>query len=304
MNRKTNKKLLPAILLVILLVALCLVPVLGCAKEPAPVTTSIATPFAEVNNRLNAVESRVLALENKFQIGGTITEIQNEIVTIKAQLAALPTLNNNDNATRIATVEARVANLETKIGIIENAVADLEGKNDSQDAVIAKLQSDLAALTAKVNAIPTTPPTTTPPTTTPPTTTPLTAAEAIQMTLTPIASPANYLDVDQTSTNPQTFYMTLHIKNTSNQTFNNVKYLLNLYSDITSAQIKVGSFVVATAGGSNWIYTGSTGAGYSFMSIPANIPPSYEGEIIISVLLTLNAAIPTQGYMYPTISVI
>jgi len=98
--------------------------------------------------------------------------------------------------------------------------------------------------------------------------------------------------------------MTLHIKNTSNQTFNNVKYLLNLYSDITSAQIKVGSFVVATAGGSNWIYTGSTGAGHSFMSIPANIPPSYEGEIIISVSLTLNAAIPTQGYMYPIISVI
>jgi len=98
-----------------------------------------------------------LALENKFQIGGTITEIQNEIVTIKAQLAALPTLNNNDNEARIATVEARVTNLESKVGIIENAVADLEEKNDSQDAVIAKLQSDLAALTAKVNAIPTTP---------------------------------------------------------------------------------------------------------------------------------------------------
>lgn len=158
-------------------------------------------------------------------------------------------------------------------------------------------QQDIDALQTEVAALQTT--------TIPTTTTALTAAQAINVQVTSLLG-TSILDLDNTLTTEQSFFITFKYKNTTANSYSNVKFNLIFYSDLVVDDIAVNGFKVNTVSSSSlfWAYAGYASSGYVFLSTPGlNIGANAEGEYMLQVTVKLKGATDKDAYLYPSISV-
>jgi len=274
-----------------------------------PVSTqpNVENPIAEMSSKVTALESRMLALEGKFQIGSVFSNLQNDVTTIKLQIAALGTPANyqpqiDSLGTKIAALESSAASpaviaainadidkLEASVKSLETLVATLQSELNSQKAINESQNSQIASLSTRIVKLETPPTTTAPPTTT----VPLTAKEAIEIQVLWLGSMENTQQVLSTE---KTYYLSLSYKNNANQAFTNVKYSFSLLlqavtfdaASPTTNELKV--YTVPTSPLTVWTRTSSATSIYSFQNFQGlSVGAKAEGTLLLEVTIDSNS---------------
>lgn len=280
---------------------------LGGNKTPTtsapPITAN--TPLTVLSDRLTAAESRLTGLENKFQLGNLVSNMQNDIVLLKADIAALQkiqsptatyvtsaelaTLSANCN-TKFTDITGKLTALEGKITALETTIAAIQNKNNAQDTQIADILARLELLEHP------------PATTTPPPTTVITPASAITLVIASVSP--NPPTIVAAGVFPQTLTYTYAFtySNTSNQTFQNIKFNVSFLTE-NPAHITNATLVTMGAVTPVWISMLPPGTFYNFNNWPAvTVSAGQTVNLLLSLSVTINAA--GTYYFYPQTSLV
>ena len=173
------------------------------------------------NSRLTTIEA-VIAGGSSGATKAEMQAAQADIVSIRAQVNAIQPTDISGLTGQVSAIQGKITALETTLAALDIDISTLETDNAALkaafDVLVARVtaqDAEIAALKTRVAALET------PATTTPPTTTPVTAAESVQISLVWLDTMAATTSL--TGVSPDTRYIALNYKNTTNKQFTGVK---------------------------------------------------------------------------------
>jgi uncharacterized coiled-coil protein SlyX len=218
--------------------------------------SGLQSQIASPNARLSKVESDIAALQSLIT---SVATINAKLVTIESKLATITPVD--------------ISALQTAVTALQASLATLQAKVTAQDAKIAALQVIVDGLVA--------PPTTTTP---PPTTIPITAADAIECSVTTLPA-----EMDILADTVTTYYLTLKYTNTAAQAFTNVKFKLTLYTTAGNFVTIAQTSILPTT--PVWVKVGGSGATWFLQTLTGiSVPANSNGELIIKLDVKCSAA--------------
>lgn len=257
-----------------------------------PDLTSVNTKIASVETALNTA---------KTALNDSIAQLQAKDTALQSSINAIPNFDPTTLQASIAANLAAIDDLQEQLDTLQSdvdaiAAPDLSGINAAITALqtaVSNQAASITALTARVAALEAQPP---PTTTQPPST--LTAAEAIDVTITQFGG--NTTLAVPAGAGTTEYILALHYKNNANKQYTNVKYAVSFL--VQNKVVASTDIILNSYGGTPIWYLANTTSPFLFQTYTGvTIAANGEGTLLLTLQVAYTGT--NAGTIIPLVNI-